>query len=123
MRRNKNMDIFGKRKISELELALKKSNEERNEYKLLSDAYNDTINQLNDDIKKLTDEINAKVENCTVGAWCKNCKYCRMARLANDEEHKNFAKVGVYPFSGSLYNYYYYCSKHLREICPEFEKE
>ena len=51
MRRNKNMDIFGKCKISELELALKKSNEERNEYKLLSDAYNDTINQLNDDIK------------------------------------------------------------------------
>jgi hypothetical protein len=90
---------------------------------LLSDAYNDTINQLNDDIKKLTDEINAKVENCTVGAWCKDYKYCRMARLANDEEHKNFAKVGVYPFSGSLYNYYYYCSKHLREICPEFEKE
>ncbi len=116
------MNIFGKKKISELELALEKSNEERNKYKLLSDVYNNTIKNLNDEVKKLTDEINAKVENCTVGAWCEDCKYCKIARLANDEEHKNFAKVGSYFFCGSLYNYYYYCSKHLREICPEFEK-
>lgn len=116
------MDIFGKKRISELELALEKSNKERKEYKLLSDVYNNTIEKLNDDVKKLTDEINAKVENCTVGAWCEGCKYCKTARLANDEEHKKFAKQGAYFFYGSLYNYYYYCSKHLREICPEFDK-
>lgn len=116
------MDIFGKKRISELELALEKSNKERNEYKLLSDIYNDTIKALDNDVKKLTDEINAKVENCMVGPWCVDCKYCKTARLANDEEHKKFAKVGAHHFYGSLYNYYYYCSKHLRELCPEFDK-
>lgn len=116
------MDIFGKKRISELELELKKINKERNEYKSLSDSYNNTIMKLNDDVKKLTDEINAKVENCMVGPWCVDCKYCKTARLANDEEHKKFAKGETYLFYGSLYNYYYYCSKHLRELCPEFDK-
>lgn len=110
------MDIFGKKRISELEEELSKNKEKLRRYEYAND-------NLNDEIKRLTDELNAKITGCNVGSWCNKCKYSSTTYIANKSNIEYLAKN---PWMKDVYDDYtriQYCSKHLREICQEFEKE
>lgn len=114
------MDIFGKRKIAELEEELSKNKEKLSRYKRANDI-------LNDEIKRLTDELNAQTTDCNVGTWCNGCKYSSIATVyMKNEKDDNFTMRRNWFQSicdeDDDYTTIRYCSKHLREICPEFKK-
>lgn len=109
------MDIFGKRKIAELEGELSKSKEKLRRCE-------DTNDNLNKEIERLTDEINAENTDCNVGSWCNECKYSSIAYMANRNNVEHLAKNYWMPIHND-YTTIRYCSKHLREICPEFKKK
>lgn len=114
------MDIFGKRKISELEKELLKSKERLEQYKDMSD-------DLNNEIKRLTDELNAKITDCNVGSWCNECKYSSTATVyMKNKKDDNFIMRRTWFQSicdeDNNYTTIRYCSKRLREICSEFKK-
>ena len=115
------MDIFGKKKIAELQDEVEKLRYSKDELEKYVNEYKVTIESLNDGIKSLVDELNAKVSNCKVGVWCQDCKYhsvTRMGSIKGVEECANNPWVSW----DTKYSKCYYCSKHLREICPEFDK-
>ncbi len=119
--RNKKMDIFGKKRIAELQDEIMKIRCSKDKLEKYVKKYEVTIESLNNDIKSLVDELNAKVSDCNVGAWCQDCKYHSVAMMGSIEGIKKYANS---PWVGwdAKYNKCYYCSKHLREICPEFDK-
>lgn len=116
------MDIFGRKRIAKLEDELEKIRCSKDKLEKYVKEYEAAIETLNNDIKSLTDEVNAKVSDCKVGEWCKNCKYHSVARMGSLEMIKERA---IHPWFDwdAKYSKYYYCSKHLREICPEFKKD
>ena len=120
--RNKNMDIFGRKRIAELEDELEKIRRSKDKLEKYVTEYEVAIESLNNGIKSLTDEINAKVSDCKVGEWCKDCKYHSVARMGSLEGIKERV-INPWLDWDAKYSKYYYCSKHLREICPEFKKD
>ena len=117
---NKKMDIFGKKRIAELQDEIMKIRHSKDKIENCVNEYKIAIESLNDGIKSLVDEINAKVSDCKVGAWCQGCKYRSVTMMGSIEGIEQCANN---PWVGwdTKYSKYYYCSKHLREICPEFE--
>ena len=111
--RNKNMDIFGKKRISELEKELSKNKEKLSRYEYTND-------DLNDEIKRLTDELNAKVIDCNVGPWCYKCKYSSSTYTMNRNNIEYLMKNSWARYTCNDHTKIQYCSKHLRELCPEF---
>lgn len=116
------MDIFGKKRITELENEIEKIVRSKDRLEKYVNEYERVIKSLNNEIKSLTDEINVKVSNCKVGKWCENCKYHNVVNIGNIDGIKDYANTPWLYFNAK-YNEYYYCSKHLLEICPEFEKD
>lgn len=116
------MDIFGKKRIAELENELDKVRWSKQTIEKKADEYRWSIESLNDEIKSLTNEINAKVADCKVGVWCEECKYHKTTKLGNIDMMDECA-INPWIEYNRKYDRYYYCSKHLREICPEFEKD
>lgn len=113
------MDIFGKRKIAELEKKLSKNKGKLSRYKRANDI-------LNGEIKRLTDELNAQITDCNVGTWCKDCKYSSIATVyMKNKKDDNFTmrRNWFQPIcdEDNEYTTIRYCSKHLHEICSEFE--
>lgn len=115
------MDIFGRKKIAELQDEIQRTRYSKNNLEKYVNEYKVTIESLNNGIKLLMDELNAKVSDCKIGAWCQNCKYHSVARMGSIE---GIEKCANNPWVGwhTKYSEYYYCSKHLRDICPEFDK-
>ena len=116
------MDIFGRKRIAELEDELEKISHSKDKLEKYVNEYEQAIESLNNGIRSLTDEINAKVSDCKVGEWCKDCKYHSVARMGSLE---GIEERIINPWLSweARYSKYYYCSKHLHEICPEFEKD
>ena len=110
------MDIFGKKRISELEEELSKNKEKLSRYKYINDS-------LNDEIERLTDELNAKITDCNIGAWCNKCKYSSTAYMTSQHNVEYLTKNPWMKYICDDYTKIQYCSKHIRELCPEFEKE
>lgn len=116
------MDIFGRKRIAELEDELEKIGCSKDRLEKYVNEYERVVESLNNSIKSLTDEINAKVSDCKVGEWCKDCKYHSVARMGSLEGIKEIV-INPWLDLDAKYSKYYYCSKHLREICPEFKKD
>lgn len=73
---------------------------------------------LNEKIKELIKESNAKVENCAIGEWCNECEYLAIVTT-------------IPPYAATLDHYYWlkdgdynkYCKKRLYDNCPNFKKK
>lgn len=115
------MDIFGKKRIAELQDEIMKIRYSKDKLEKYVNEYKSVVESLNNSIKELTDEINAKVSDCKVGEWCRNCKY-RSATIIGDISGIKRCTDNPWICLNEKYSKYYYCSKHLREICPEFDK-
>lgn len=76
---------------------------------------------LTKEIARLKDIINAQIEDCKVGPWCKECIH-----RGEDKAYPNLkggdVYCGFYRFDPEL-GHIFFCKKHLHELCPEFEKE
>lgn len=69
------------------------------------------------EVKKLANEISAKVGDCSIGPWCNGCEHKMEAVI----KKKSYDCTNMWTsYSGESV---IYCGKHLHEICPEFEKE
>ncbi len=71
------------------------------------------------EVKRLADEISAKVEDCHIGPWCDGCEHKMKAVMKNREIRYNGGWVNTIDEEEAVV----YCGKHLHEMCPEFEKE
>lgn len=79
----------------------------------------DKIRQkLEQEVKRLAEQISAEVKDCKVGPWCKDCQH-----IGNDSADLTIYSMWddcehVVERAGRVT----YCKKHLHEICPEFEQ-
>lgn len=73
------------------------------------------LRKANEDIRRISEEMSAKVAECQVGAWCKGC-----AHLGYAHNWTNAFPTRYGEYAGE--STYYYCKKHLHDICPEFCK-
>lgn len=85
-------------------------------------CYQKAIDALKYEIEQLTKEISQQT-NCTMGAWCNDCKHLKYATLPNEQQmiknaHNCF--VYVYDISQEVYHIRY-CGKHTHEFCKEWE--
>lgn len=68
-------------------------------------------------------QAKANDNGCMIGEWCKQCRY---GRLMRDDRSFWVREMSwcCYPISDFKYinnDLGYYCTKHMIEICPEFE--
>lgn len=91
----------------------------RNEYEKLCDRAK-LVDELEKECQRLADMVSAKVEDCKIGVWCKDCKF-----LARDKsvvsDFENPQGFLYHPFIKECAGEVQYCKKHLYENCPEFE--
>lgn len=57
----------------------------------------------------------AKDHGCKVGPWCKNCGHSKRM-----EVEQTYSTYGFWPEYVNV-SAGYYCMKHIKDICPEFE--
>lgn len=88
---------------------------ERRNQKLMTDQ-----DALMNEIIRLKGIINAQIEDCKVGPWCKDCIHKGEDRAYQNTEGNGFQHQYYYGFDPEL-GYVYFCKKHLHELCPEFE--
>lgn len=86
------------------------------------------ISLLNRAVKKLTDHHNSYIaflnslnvsDNHIMGEWCKMCKHCKEERISFVRELHHINIYGIFYKDGN--STYYYCDKHLPEICKDIE--
>ncbi len=72
--------------------------------------------ELEKEVVRLSEIISAKVEDCKIGPWCKDCKHigCDRSVLRNMD-------VFMGSYIKEVAGVVQYCKKHLHETCPEFE--
>lgn len=70
-----------------------------------------------DEVQRLAEQISAQVADCKVGPWCAECKYLGYARAMKPLLPDPSLYVAVK--GGDVT----YCAKHIRSICPEYERE
>lgn len=70
-----------------------------------------------DEVQRLAEQISAQVADCKVGPWCAGCKYLGHERAMQPLLPDASLYVAV---KGSDVTY---CAKHIRSICPEYERE
>lgn len=98
----------------------------------LSECQENAINEKDAQIKSLqilleeANKINhakANDNGCMIGEWCKQCRYGQLMRDDRSVWVRGISKR-CYPTSDFKYIHNdlgYYCTKHMTEICPEFE--
>ena len=88
----------------------------RNEYEKLCDRAK-LVDELEKECQRLADMVSAKVEDCKIGVWCKDCRF-----LGEDRSIvENATPIWGLPLIKECAGKVQYCKKHLHEICPEFE--
>lgn len=87
----------------------------RNEYEKLRD-HAKLVDELEKECQRLADVISAKVVDCKVGVWCKDCKF-----LGKDRAVVGMGGLPYSLFIKECAGEVQYCKKHLYKICPEFE--
>lgn len=86
----------------------------KNEYDRLKDCEQMKF-KLEQEVKRLADQVSAEVKDCKVGVWCKDCKH--IGRDRSELKELTFLGTYVRETDGEVQ----YCKKHLHELCPEFE--
>ena len=93
----------------------------------------DTISEMRDEVTKLrallkeAEKINnakANDNGCRAGEWCGECCYGK--KMSYDLSYRTRMCGALKEVSSVRYFNYregYYCTKHITEICPEFEKK
>lgn len=66
---------------------------------------------------RLANLLSAKVTDCQIGPWCRNCKYICTDQSSAIIYSRNRIERYIEDIAGDVT----YCGKHLAEICPEFE--
>ena len=76
---------------------------------------------LEKEVRRLAELISAKVTDCKIGPWCKNCKHIGTDRA--DLVNTVLGNSWDFPYVVEEAGRVTYCKKHLHEICPEFEQD
>lgn len=105
---------------------------EKEDLTTLSECQENAINEKDAQIKSLqillkeANKINhakANDNGCMIGEWCEQCRYGQLMRDDRSVWVKDNIGFG-YHTSGFEYIHNdlgYYCTKHMTDICPEFE--
>lgn len=70
-----------------------------------------------DEVQRLAEQISAQVTDCKVGPWCAECQHLGHERAMKPLRSDSSLYVAVK--GGDVT----YCAKHIRSICPEYERE
>lgn len=88
----------------------------REEYEQLCDRSR-LVDELEKECHRLAELISAKVEDCKIGVCCRDCIYLKEEK----SEIKGYlCGCSDFPFVRECAGKVYYCSKYLKEMCPEF---
>lgn len=76
-------------------------------------------------IEKATsiNNIKAKENGCKIGPWCAKCEFSEKmgAVFSYIVQQKSFLGYYMADTEYSSINEGYYCTKHIKDICPEFQ--
>lgn len=86
----------------------------REEYERLLER-EEMCKALEEETKRLAEQISSQTEDCKVGAWCKDCIHAGYDKSQVMEKYYGFEFVRA--TAGQVR----YCKKHLHKTCPEFE--
>lgn len=91
----------------------------REEYEQLYDRAK-LVDELEKECQRLAELISAKVENCQIGIWCKDCIYLEEEKAEIKGYLCGCVNTPDFSFVKECAGKVYYCSKYLKEMCPEF---
>lgn len=61
----------------------------------------------------------ANENGCMIGEWCKQCRYGKKMRIDKGYFDPTRSRFSHYQYVDIDLGYY--CAKHMKDICPEFE--
>ena len=88
-------------------------------YRTLLNDYKTTL----ESTKELTQQISGQTEDCKMGPWCKGCKHRKYVYTQSKWAIKGI-NCGYFTSKRDDDNRckMEYCSKHIHELCPEWEE-
>jgi len=113
--------MIKKKEFDELKCQYKKKYNECERLEADNLTYRHQITSLRDEIKRLGELISANVDDCRIGAWCKDCKHHGYENAQYKSYSKLYEGQSACWVSNQIDGEVWFCKKHLHEICPEFE--